>query len=464
MDVDLNRAWLPDRVARMRNGNEPTCAEDTEVREIDAAIEAARADAQGSRVRVRRAHPPRAGGPPFITLDDTLPNRAFGFAIPVTHVLGLEEELAGTMLSHMIAQDLTAIGYESGQHDDPASVDRAEAAIWLALEAAGVLEPGVRPEPAQGRKILAEASAGLPSVVEVRYRQPVEDDDDFAMKPGFESFQRVVAGQELAFLDGEVLTAGEPGRILMPLYQEQGRGRLLHRASRAAALVARLGRAASAPPRARGALAARRDPPPRSGRGVPRRPSPRALARPRDLPPARLPSAERTRRGDARDGAEGRHAEGGVSMTALSGPEDLEIQRFEALQARLADQFRRVFPDPHVPRTVVVVPSLSIDADVLAKIRGVQHYEERMLCLLMLLRMPRTNVIYVSSMPIDPVIVDYYLHFLHGVPTSHARRRLTMLACHGRLAHRHRRREDPRAAAPAPADPRDHPRSAGRHT
>jgi hypothetical protein len=41
---------------------------------------------------------------------------------------------------------------------------------------------------------------------------------------------------------------------------------------------------------------------------------------------------------------------------------------------------------------VVVVPSLSLDAEELAKILGVHHYEERMLCILMLLRMPRTHM------------------------------------------------------------------------
>ena len=33
----------------------------------------------------------------------------------------------------------------------------------------------------------------------------------------------------------------------------------------------------------------------------------------------------------------------------------------------------------------------------------------------MLLRMPRTNVIYVTSTLVDPVIIDYYLHLLPGI-------------------------------------------------
>ncbi|MDH3660652.1 MAG: peptide ligase PGM1-related protein [Alphaproteobacteria bacterium] len=100
------------------------------------------------------------------------------------------------------------------------------------------------------------------------------------------------------------------------------------------------------------------------------------------------------------------------------------------MQAKLPGQFRRIFADHRAPRTVLVVPSMSLDADVLAHIAGVHHYEERMLCLLLLLRLPRCRVVYVSSTPIADSIVDYYLHLLPGVPYTHARRRLQMIACH----------------------------------
>ncbi len=107
-----------------------------------------------------------------------------------------------------------------------------------------------------------------------------------------------------------------------------------------------------------------------------------------------------------------------------------ELRLFSRLQDRLPDLFRRVFPDPLKPRTVVVVPSLSLEVELLNRIAGVQYYEERMLCMLMLLRLPRTHVIFVTSTPVHPTIIDYYLHLLTDVPGAHARRRLTLLSCH----------------------------------
>ena len=107
-----------------------------------------------------------------------------------------------------------------------------------------------------------------------------------------------------------------------------------------------------------------------------------------------------------------------------------ERAAFKALQARLLPFFERVFPDRMAPRTVLVNPSLSLDTEVMAKISGVHHYEERMFCLLLLLRYPTTRVIYVTSQHVSETVVDYFLHLLPGVPTQHARNRLTLLSCH----------------------------------
>ncbi len=106
-----------------------------------------------------------------------------------------------------------------------------------------------------------------------------------------------------------------------------------------------------------------------------------------------------------------------------------ELAEFDRIQTRMAPLFRKVFSDSASPRTIVVVPSLSLDRRELEKIAGVEHYEERLLCLLMLLRLPRTHIVYVTSRALAPSIIDYYLHLLPGVPAEHARRRLTLLDC-----------------------------------
>jgi hypothetical protein len=107
-----------------------------------------------------------------------------------------------------------------------------------------------------------------------------------------------------------------------------------------------------------------------------------------------------------------------------------EIQQFKQQQQNFRAQYECVFPDDCAPKTVVIIPSLTLDQEILAKIAGHVFYEERMLCMLMLLRMPNTHVVYISSVPIDPVVVDYYLHLLPGITGYHARQRLTLLSCY----------------------------------
>ncbi len=107
-----------------------------------------------------------------------------------------------------------------------------------------------------------------------------------------------------------------------------------------------------------------------------------------------------------------------------------EREAFQALQARLPALFRDVFSDRSAPRTVVVCPGLSLDAQVLAKVAGARHYEERMLSMLMLLRLPATRVVFLTSEPIPTTVIDYYLSLLSGVPSGHARSRLTLLSTH----------------------------------
>jgi len=106
-----------------------------------------------------------------------------------------------------------------------------------------------------------------------------------------------------------------------------------------------------------------------------------------------------------------------------------ELAAFARLQSRMGEVFRKLSTYPRIPQTVVVVPSLSMDPRELAKVKGVWHYEERMLVNLMLLKQPRTTIIYVTSAQIDPAIIDYYLALLPGVPASHARQRLVLLHC-----------------------------------
>jgi hypothetical protein len=111
-------------------------------------------------------------------------------------------------------------------------------------------------------------------------------------------------------------------------------------------------------------------------------------------------------------------------------PPEEEERAFEALKPRLAELWAEVFPKDDAPYTSVIVPSVTLDDGELARHGDSRFYEETLLVLLMRLRNPRARVVYVTSQPIPAVIIDYYLHFLAGIPASHAASRLTLLSTH----------------------------------
>jgi len=221
LDQDLNRVWLRDVLDGMDADGTTGVREVEEVREILREYDELASLPRG-RLALLDLHSTSGGGSAFTNLDDTLINRELAFAIPVPHVLGLEEEVAGTLVGYFNEQGRAAIGFEAGQHLDPESVDRAEAAVWLCMEAAGVLARGERAEVAEARALLVDQHRASPHVVEVRHRHPVGSDDGFDMSPGFRNFQEIDEGQLLARDRSGPLTAPMNGLILMPLYQGQG--------------------------------------------------------------------------------------------------------------------------------------------------------------------------------------------------------------------------------------------------
>lgn len=104
---------------------------------------------------------------------------------------------------------------------------------------------------------------------------------------------------------------------------------------------------------------------------------------------------------------------------------DLQAE-FDQLQKKLVPLWKSIEHFNQDPQTIVVVPSMSIDA--ISSGAVMQAYEERFLFLLLLLRQPRARLIYVTSQTILPSIIDYYLDLLPGVISSHARQRLFLIS------------------------------------
>ena len=115
-------------------------------------------------------------------------------------------------------------------------------------------------------------------------------------------------------------------------------------------------------------------------------------------------------------------------MQTLNNSSFEQAEQFRHLQVQLRARWQTGELLDNSDGDILVIPSLSIDQRELLKIQGFHHYEERLLFSLIRLQNPRTRLIYVTSQPIHPSVIDYYLQLLPGIPFSHARDRLLLLS------------------------------------
>ena len=226
LSYDLNRAWTRSRIEnardRTRSANDgDVLPEDRELLRMLAVLDEVAARKRGP-VHVLDLHSTSGGGGPFSTAADRSAHRRFVTAIPVPMVRQLNVHLAGTLTRYLDRLGYTTAVFESGQHEEPEARERAASAIWLAIRAAGLLADPDVPEARRGYKALERERRHLPQVLEMTYRHAIRQEDRYATRPGYRSFQPVRAGQVIGDdRHGEVVTP-KGGRLLMPLYQELG--------------------------------------------------------------------------------------------------------------------------------------------------------------------------------------------------------------------------------------------------
>jgi hypothetical protein len=221
---DLNRVWHEDNMQKIKNGEpipEDILPDVRQQLKIYNHIE-----------HIFREHKPpyyfidlhttSSDSIPFITMNDTMRNRAFARKFPVPIILGIEEFLPGTMLSYINDLGPVGIGFEAGIHDNITSIDNHISCIWLVLEASGCMEKEDVPSYDEHFKRLGNQSAEGNKVFEIRYRHERTELEKFKMLAGFENFQSITKKQYLADNTEGKIFASEAGRIFLPLYQDKG--------------------------------------------------------------------------------------------------------------------------------------------------------------------------------------------------------------------------------------------------
>lgn len=225
LDTDLNRLWESfDTAAEKRfyrNGSQ--AAEIEESLEIKQAIDSImlRHDGIAEELIFADLHTTSSESCAFILLNDTLANRDLARKFPVPQILGIEENIRGTLLSYINNLGYKAIGFEAGAHQQSLSVERSAAFVWLLLHNSGILP--LEQEQIASYSDQLKANPMVPDTYfEILHHKLVDDEETFHMIPGFENFDPVEKDTPLAYENGRLIQAPLDGRIFMPLYQKKG--------------------------------------------------------------------------------------------------------------------------------------------------------------------------------------------------------------------------------------------------
>jgi predicted deacylase len=218
LDTDMNRLWAPEALAEQsaKKRNAEHSERDDLRAVLDGAIDRARGD-----VYALDLHSTSAIGGPFAIVRSTLASVAFAAHLPIPVLVGLSELLEGVLTNYLDARGCRAVAVEGGQHDDPKTTDRLEAAVWVALAAAGILD-AEHDDVREAVHALDVARGGLPRQIQVTARHAVTPRDKFRMEPGFANIAPVRKGELLAHTAKGPIRAATSGYVMLPLYQSLG--------------------------------------------------------------------------------------------------------------------------------------------------------------------------------------------------------------------------------------------------
>jgi succinylglutamate desuccinylase len=221
---DLNRQWTADRLAAAHEaiiGAGRVDAETHEVVELAAELAGLLQRARGP-VHVLDLHTTSASGVPFAVVGASAAHRAFATPFCLPGIMGLEQQLDGVLTQYLTALGCVTLAVEGGQSGSAEALAGLEAAVTIAVAAAGLATPEEMPGWRAARGLLAAARGDLPELIEVLARHEVGPDDDFRMEPGFANIQRVDADTLLARDRTGDIRAPCDGVVLLPLYQAEG--------------------------------------------------------------------------------------------------------------------------------------------------------------------------------------------------------------------------------------------------
>lgn len=220
IDKDMNRCWQHSII----DNPEHAMAEQEELNEVLKIVRAQMTAYKPTELIVLDLHTTSSFGGIFSIVSNDPKSTTYAKALHAPVIRGFMDRLQGTTLHYFNTDQMglptTTLTFESGQHEEALSVNRAIAAIVNCLKVIGMVDATHIEN--QHDKILIDYAKDLPAVVDLLTSYSIDENEDFKMKLGFKNFQSIKKGDLLAHNQQGPIHAQQDGLILMPLYQKKG--------------------------------------------------------------------------------------------------------------------------------------------------------------------------------------------------------------------------------------------------
>lgn len=224
IDNDLNRGWIPERLKKLGffdDEDELTGHEKQEQRELlDVLYDSV--DRAKGEVFIFDLHTTSSASPAFSAISDTIRNRKVAMEYPLPCVVGFDEITRGTFMNYMNELGLCGVAFEAGEHFSLAAIENNISFIWYTLTLLGCIKEEDAPDYNKHYQNLSKANFGKKAIFDLTYHYKISEDDQFRMKPGYTTFDKIEEGEHLADDKNGPVYAQQSGNIFMPLYQKQG--------------------------------------------------------------------------------------------------------------------------------------------------------------------------------------------------------------------------------------------------
>jgi len=194
IDRDLNRCWIRENVDKaFEPEHQNDFAELAEIRAIIQQVLREIKTYKPNKVYVLDLHTTSSFGGIFTIVPEDQKTINIGKELGAPVITNMTKGLLGTTMQYFTSDNLglptACFTFESGQHEDPLSVNRAIAAITNCMKIIGSID-GKHIEN-RHNTLLIEYSTNLPKLSRLLMKHLITREDEFKMKEGYHNFQAV---------------------------------------------------------------------------------------------------------------------------------------------------------------------------------------------------------------------------------------------------------------------------------